>query len=467
VLPDGVLVKMSTLGRAALLIVNTKEKIMPEITSLRANGHAVSRDLSPTLVNVADLKPLGNETRKHSANQIAKLARSLDEFGFVLPVLQDKQGRVVAGWGRVLAARKLELTEVPAITLSDLSEAKLRLLRLALNKLGEESDWAKEALAREFTEILSLEPHIDLDVSGFEPGEIDVALNFGAEDEEDTVPLINPNAETTAKPGDLWLLGEHRLYCGDALEGSSYEHLLGNEQVQMVFTDPPFNVPIEGHASGLGMVKHKDFASACGELSPAEFEAFLLKALRHAVGHSVDGAIHFVCMDWRHLGEILGAGQKLYAELKNLCIWNKTNGGMGSLYRSKHELVFVYKVGKGSHINNVALGKNGRNRYNVWDYAGQNALGATSKRKLDLHPTVKPVGLVADAIRDCSNLGGIILDPFGGAGTVIIAAERTKRKARLIEIEPRYVDVTIERWQRLTGLKAERGSASSEAKFPE
>jgi DNA modification methylase len=434
--------------------VNTKEKIMPEITSLRANGHAVSRDLSPTLVKVADLTPLGNETRKHSANQIAKLARSLDEFGFVLPVLQDEQGRVVAGWGLVLAAKKLELVEVPAVTLSDLSEAKLRLLRLALNKLGEESDWAKEALAREFTDILSLEPHIDLEVSGFEPGEIDVALNFGAEDEEDTIPLVDPNSEAVAKPGDLWLLGEHRLYCGDALDASSYEELLGTEQAQMVFADPPFNVPIDGHASGLGKVRHKDFASASGELSPAEFEDFLFKALGHAANRSLDGAMHFICMDWRHLGEILGAGRKLYSELKNLCVWNKTNGGMGSLYRSKHELVFVYKVGKGPHINNVALGKNGRNRYNVWDYAGQNALGATSKRKLDLHPTVKPVGLVADAIRDCSNLGGIILDPFGGSGTTIIAAERTKRNARLIEIEPCYVGVTIERWERLTGLKA-------------
>jgi DNA modification methylase len=433
---------------------------MPEITSLRANGHAVSRDLSPKLVKVADLKALGHETRKHSFSQVAKLARSLDEFGFVLPVLQDEQGRVVAGWGLVLAARKLELLEVPAVTLSDLSEAKLRLLRLALNKLGDESEWAKEALAKEFTDILALEPHIDLEVSGFDPGEIDVALSFGAEDEEDTIPLIDPNTESRAKPGDLWLLGDHRIYCGDALDPSSYERLLGDEQVQMVFTDPPWNVPIEGNVSGLGRVKHKDFAQASGELTPAQFEDFLVNGLEQSVKRSTDGAIHFICMDWRHLGEILRAGEKLYTELKNLCVWNKTNGGMGSLYRSKHELVFVYKVGKGPHINNIELGKNGRNRYNVWDHAGQNALGATSKRKLDLHPTVKPVGLVADAIRDCSNFDGIILDPFGGAGTTIIAAERTKRKARVIEIEPRYVDVSIERWERFTGSKAELVSAS-------
>jgi DNA modification methylase len=204
----------------------------------------------------------------------------------------------------------------------------------------------------------------------------------------------------------------------------------------------------------LGRVKHRDFAQASGELTSAQFEDFLVKGLEQAVKRSADGAIHFVCMDWRHLGEILGAGEKLYSELKNLCVWNKTNGGMGSLYRSKHELIFVYKVGKGPHINNVELGKNGRNRNNVWNYAGQNALGATSKRKLDLHPTVKPVGLVADAIRDCSNFGGKILDPFGGSGTTIIAAERTKRQARVIEIEPRYVDVSVERWVRFTGSKA-------------
>jgi DNA modification methylase len=221
----------------------------------------------------------------------------------------------------------------------------------------------------------------------------------------------------------------------------------------VVFADPPYNVRIDGNVSGLGATRHDDFAMASGEMSAAEFEAFLRTSLGLAVAHSVDGAIHFVCMDWRHQPELLAAASSLYNEQKNLCVWNKTNAGMGSLYRSKHEFVFVFKVGSGPHINNVELGRHGRNRTNVWDYPSQNAMGVT-KSKLSLHPTVKPVALVADAIRDCSNRNGIVLDPFGGAGTTLIAAEKTGRAARLIEVEPRYVDASVLRWQRLTGERA-------------
>ena len=227
--------------------------------------------------------------------------------------------------------------------------------------------------------------------------------------------------------------------------------MLGTDKADMMFADPPYNVPIEGHVSGLGAVKHADFAMASGELSSAEFQAFLRTSLGHAASWSINGAIHFVCMDWRHQREILAAGDEVYSELKNLCVWNKSNAGMGSLYRSKHELIFVFKVGKGPHINNVALGRYGRHRSNVWDYVSQNALNGSAKSKLALHPTVKPVAMIADAIRDCSNRGGLILDPFGGAGTTLIAAERTGRRARVIELDPIFVDVSIERWQRLTG----------------
>ena len=251
--------------------------------------------------------------------------------------------------------------------------------------------------------------------------------------------------------GDLWVLGEHRLLCGDALQAESYARVLGTDKAEMMFADPPYNVPIEGHVSGLGAVKHADFAMASGELSSAEFQSFLRTSLGHAASRSIDGAIHFVCMDWRHQREIIAAGDRVYSELKNLCVWNKSNAGMGSLYRSKHELIFVFKVGKGAHINNVALGRYGRHRTNVWDYVSQNALNGTAKSKLALHPTVKPVAMIADAIRDCSNRGGLILDPFGGAGTTLIAAERTGRRARVIELDPIFVDVSIERWQRLTG----------------
>src|SRR5262249_49041785 len=251
--------------------------------------------------------------------------------------------------------------------------------------------------------------------------------------------------------GDLWHLGEHRVFCGDALQAESYTRVLGTEKAEMVFADGPYNVVIDGHASGLGAVKHADFVMASGELSPAEYESFLKTSLGHAAGYSIDGAIHFSCTARRHLREMLAAGEEVYPELKNLCVWNKRHAGMGSLYRSKHELVFVFKVGTAAHINNVSLGRYGRHRTNVWDYVSQNALNGTSKSKLALHPTVKPVAMIADALRDCSNRGGVILDPFGGAGTTLIAAERTGRRARVIELDPVYVDASIERWQRLTG----------------
>jgi DNA modification methylase len=282
-------------------------------------------------------------------------------------------------------------------------------------------------------------------------GEIDALLDGGGIDQEDEIPPIDNASTPMTRLGDLWHLGEHRVFCGDALQAESYARVLGTDKAEMSFADPPYNVAIDGHASGLGAVKHADFVMAAGELSAAEFGSFLKTSLGHAACCSIDGAIHFVCMDWRHMQELLAAGEEVYSELKNVCVWNKSNAGMGSLYRSKHEFVFVFKVGTAAHINNVSLGRYGRHRTNVWDYVSQNALNGTSKSKLALHPTVKPVAMIADAIRDCSNRGGVILDPFAGAGTTLIAAERTGRRARVIELDPLYVDLSIERWQRLTG----------------
>jgi 16S rRNA G966 N2-methylase RsmD len=417
---------------------------------LGGNGFAVSRNLNPNLVRVETLKPLGRETRKHPPAQIRKLQASIEQFGFVLPIVIDATSRVIAGWGLALAAKKLGLPEVPAVTITDLDEPKLRMLRLALNRLSEDSRWDLEALRLEFSDILEISGEIDLRISGFEMGEIDVAFEGSGSDEEDDLPALNETSTPVTKPGDLWLLGEHRILCANALMSESYARLLGDERAQMIFTDPPWNTPIAGHVSGLGSTKHGDFAMGCGEMPAAEFEAFLRATLGHAARHSDDGSIHFVCMHWGKIRELLAAAADLFSETKNLCVWSKTNAGMGSLYRSRHELIFVFKRGDAPHINNVELGRFGRNRTNVWDYPGQNVLNGTSKSKLSLHPTVKPVALVADAIRDCSNRNGVILDPFGGAGTTLIAAERTGRRACLIEIDPRYVDVTIKRWQNLT-----------------
>jgi 16S rRNA G966 N2-methylase RsmD len=241
------------------------------------------------------------------------------------------------------------------------------------------------------------------------------------------------------------------VLCGDATDPQAFAALLGSERAQLVFIDPPYNVPIGGHVCGLGSIQHAEFAMASGEMSEVEFTRFLQTVFGHLVAHSADGSIHFVCMDWRHVYELLTAARGLYAEQKNLCIWNKDNGGMGSLYRSKHELVFVFKAGSGPHVNNVELGKHGRYRTNVWDYAGVNGLKAGRLEELALHPTVKPVALVADALLDCSSRGGLVLDCFLGSGTTLIAAEKTGRRAAGMELDPTYVDTALRRWQEFTG----------------
>jgi DNA methylase len=434
--------------------------------TLRGNNFAISRDLNPTFVSVEALKPLGRETRKHPPAQIRKVQVSIERFGIVLPILVDPAGRVIDGWAVVLAAKKLGLLELPAVTISDLDEADVRMLRLSLNRIGEDASWDPGNLKLEFSEIVEISSDIDLRVTGFEMGEIDISLKSTDEDEEDELPSPDQAVVPVTKPGDLVLLGHHRILCGNALLSESFERLLDDERPRMIFTDPPFNIPIAGHVSGLGSTKHEDFAMGCGEMSAAEFADFLRTALGHAAQRAQDGSLHFVVMHWGKIRELLAAAGDLYSETMNLCIWNKSNVGMGSLYRSKHELIFVFKRGDAPHVNNIQLGRFGRNRSNVWDYPGQNVLNGTAKSKLSLHPTVKPVALVADAIRDCSNRNDIILDPFGGAGTTLIAAEKTGRRARLIEIDPHYVDVAIQRWQNVTGRIAVRVDAMSVISAP-
>lgn len=374
-----------------------------------ANGDPLGHDLTPRRIAVDSLRPLGNETRRHEPGQIRKLAHSISTFGLVLPVVVDSQMRVIAGWAIVQAARRLELTHVPCIAVAGLSEAQLRALRLALNRLAEDSKWDRDALKAELTEILSVDLSFDLTETGFEMAEIDEIM---LEDSGDWADLLPPvPADSVSRSGDLWLLGEHRLLCGDSLKADSFKKLMGDRRAQMVFTDPPWNIPIRGHVSGLGSISHDDFAFASGEMSSEEFTGFLTTAFRHMAEYSDDGSLHFVFMDWRQTAEIMAAGSAVFSACKNLCIWNKMTGGMGSLYRSQHELVFVWKHGNKPHRNNIELGRAGRNRSNVWDYAGMNSFGAGRAEDLALHPTVKPVKLVADAILDVTKSGDILLDP--------------------------------------------------------
>jgi DNA modification methylase len=294
-------------------------------------------------------------------------------------------------------------------------------------------------------------------VTGFDLPDIDLLigeLSLAAEGDDPADAIVEAAVgPTISRPGDIWQIGTHRLICGDSTQLETYQRLLGTARAQMVFTDPPYNVPIAGHVGGLGSIQHREFVMASGEMSQGEFTDFLRSVFQHLAAFSVDGTIHFQCMDWRHVPEILAAGTAAYADLKNICVWAKNNGGMGSLYRSQHEFVFVFKSGTAPHINNIELGKHGRYRTNVWSYVGVNSFGE-DRGDLTFHPTVKPVAMVADAIRDCSHRRGIILDAFVGSGTTLIAAEKTGRRGYGIEIDPAYCDVAIRRMGAVCGLEA-------------
>ncbi|RAI42519.1 site-specific DNA-methyltransferase [Rhodoplanes roseus] len=404
----------------------------------------------------SSLRPYTGNARRHSKKQVRQIADSIKRFGFTNPVLISDDGEIIAGHGRVMAAAQLGLGEVPTLKLSHLSAAERRAYVLADNKLALNAGWDTEVLAIELQALIDLD--FDLTVTGFSLAEVDLALDQARESAPDAAEapdvVPEPPEVPATRHGDLWLLGRHRLLCGDAREAADHARLLGDERVDLVFTDPPYNVPVDGHVCGLGAIRHREFAMASGEMSREAFTAFLTVTLSNAASVCRDGAIAFVCMDWRHMRELLQAGDAAFTELKNLCVWNKTNGGMGTFYRSKHELVFVYKVGSGAHTNSFGLGDSGRYRTNVWDYAGISSIGAAREEALAMHPTVKPTALVADAIRDCSRRGEVVLDGFGGSGTTLIASEISGRRARLIEYDPAYCDVIVMRWEQLTGKRA-------------
>jgi DNA modification methylase len=414
------------------------------------------RDLKVETVPISALKPNPRNPRTHSKRQLRQIADSIKTFGWTNPILADADSNILAGYGRLEGAKRLGIEHVPVIRIDDMSEAQRRAYILADNRLAENAGWDRKLLALELGELLEMDLGFEVTATGFEMGEIDVLisdLSEDAGDDADTIPEIDPAAPIVTKPGDLWQLGGHRLLCDDARKPDPFEWLMAGASAQMVFTDPPYNVPIAGHVSGLGSVKHAEFSMGSGEMTVASYVTFLMTVLGLMAAHSRNGAIHFICIDWRHLFDLLMAGQRIYTEFKNLCVWAKTNAGMGSLYRSQHELVAVFKYGTARHINNVDLGRHGRHRSNLWTYAGVNTFGAERDEALAIHPTVKPVAMVEDAILDCSRRGGIVLDAFAGSGTTLIAAERAGRRAFGIEIEPRYVDVALRRFRTFTGIE--------------
>lgn len=405
---------------------------------------------------IASLAAYDKNPRRHPEKQIVKLMASISEFGFALPVLVDAERTIIAGHARIEAARGLGIAEVPVLVAGDWSKAQVRAYRLADNRLAELAIWDDELLAIELSALIEID-EVPIDLLGWETAEIDLIVdgegkNIKSADPADEIP--EPPAVPVSRTGDLWLLGSHRLLCASSLEAVAWQLLMDGRLGAMAFTDAPYNVPVSGHVCGLGKIQHAEFAMASGEMSRAEFTTFLSDAVKQMAGNVRDGAVIDLCMDWRHLPELLSAIEANDLALLNLCVWNKSNGGMGSLYRSKHELVLIAKKGKAPHTNNVELGKHGRYRTNVWDYAGVNSFGKGRMEDLADHPTVKPVALVADAIRDVTRPGEIVLDAFMGSGTTILAAERAKRIAYGIEIEPGYVDVAIRRWSAMTSQEA-------------
>ncbi len=437
-----------------------------------------------TMIPVSRLRAHPRNPRLHTEEQIGQIARSIETFGFTVPVLVDEKDTILAGHARVEAADHLGIALVPCVAVEHLSEAQKRAYIIADNKLSQNSQWNIELLAEELKFLSSEDIEFDdATITGFDAAETDIIIDGGdlkesgleravgskarrhAADPADTIPELTSETPVVNAAGDMWQLGPHRLRCDDALLRESFDPLLAKsadclsdkaqrEVAALIFADAPYNLRITGHVGGLGKTHHREFANASGEMSPADFTKFLTDALRNSTRCSTEGAIVYVCMDWRHVTEILEAGQAARLDLLNLCVWVKPFGGMGSLYRSRHELVFVFRNGKAPHRNNVLLGSRGRYRTNVWEYPGIVGSGSRGRELLKMHPTVKPIALVADAIRDTSQRGDIVLDPFGGSGTTLMACERTGRRARLIEIDARYCDVIIRRWQADTGKHA-------------
>lgn len=405
-------------------------------------------------VPIEVLPPYRGHARKHPKRQLKALERGIAAFGFIVPVLVGEDGEIVAGHARVLVAKKMGYSKVPVIRLTHLSPAQIRAFRLADNRLAELGEWDEERLALELRDLIEID--FDVDLTGFEAAEVDLIIDskfspVGATP-ADEVPSVAD--EPVSCLGDLWMLDEQCVLCGDARDPDAYAAVLQGRLAAMVITDSPYNVKVQGNVCGSGAIKHGEFVMASGEMSEEQFRGFLEAIIRNLLISTAPGSLHYLFMDWRHLRVLQEVCDRLYGPQVNLCVWVKTNGGMGSFYRSRHELVVVYKNGSAPHVNNVQLGQYGRNRTNVWEYEGANSLSPERRADLALHPTVKPVAMIADAIRDASNRGDLILDPFLGSGTTVIACEQTGRTCAGMELDPKYVDVIVRRWESFTGGEA-------------
>jgi hypothetical protein len=407
------------------------------------------------------IKPYPGHARNHNKRQIEKLKKLIRHFGQVVPIVVDREGVIIDGHAVWTAMCELGSGEIAAIVVANRTDPEIKALRLALNRIPRDAAWDDERLREELEHFVSLS--FDLDLTGFDAVEIDHLLEVDVPKlnlAEDGEPIVAPRKPAISTVGDIWTCGRHRIGCGDARDQAFVDKVREDRRASICFIDPPYNVPIAGFVSGKGRVQHREFVQGAGELSPDQFTTFLVESLSVLQHSATDAALIYACMDWRHIYELLTAGRQRDLELYNLCIWAKTNAGMGSLYRSQHELICVFKAGPTKPINNVELGRHGRNRSNLWSYRGLNSFGADRDELLASHPTVKPVLMIADAIRDVTRRGDAVLDSFVGSGSTLMAAEETGRVGIGIDLDPLYVDVTVRRWQARTrrdALHAETG----------
>lgn len=411
------------------------------------------------LVQISKLKPSPRNSRTHDERQLTVLVASLREFGFVNPVLADGKGEIIAGHGRVEAAKRLGISEVPVIRIEGLSDDQIRAYRIADNRIAELAGWDNEILAIEVQHLDSIEVNFAIEAIGLTPVEIDTLVTEAKdtpEDFEDDPADLVPPLETKAVSvvGDLWLLGpKHRLLCGSALVSANYDRLLEGREVDLVCQDPPWNITVKS-ISGSGRTQHREFVMASGEMSDAEFRQFLLDQLASNHAQARAGAVFQVFIDWRGVEKVIAAGTSLGLELINVCVWFKGHGSFGSPWRSSHELIVCFRKPGAPIKDRVKMGQHGRIRNNVWQVPGMGAFGKGRMDALAMHPTSKPVALLTEAIRDVTDRGDIVLDTFAGSGSCLIAAEKTGRIGHGMELDPLYVDTIVRRWQDYTGIEA-------------
>jgi DNA modification methylase len=416
--------------------------------------------LQSEFISIEKLTPMPGAPRQHPKSQIQSLIKSFEAFGQVLPILIDGECRIISGHAQWEAAKRLTMPDVMAIRIEHLDEVQVKALMVALNRLGDLSKWDDQALNTILLELHTLDLDFDIEATGFTGIEIELRIEGVGAELEDDEPVIVGDGPMITQPGDVWQLGKHRLICGSTLEPATWATLMGEDRATIIVSDPPYNVPINGHVSGLGQHKHRDFAMGVGEMTGIEFTAFLQSAMTLAHQWSAPGSVHYWCMDWRHVVEIGSAGNAVYERFLNMAVWAKNQPGMGSFYRSQHELIFVFAKDGAPSRNNVQLGRFGRSRSNVWSYPSAASLARTAEEgnPLGMHPTVKPLALICDMLLDASNKGDIVADPFGGSGTTLVASEKLGRAARLIELDPAYCDTIIRRWQHWTGEAAIRAA---------